>query len=88
MSFNSVLDQLKAFWSRFTTSQRITIGLLATVFVAAFMGLVIWIGQPDFQVLYSNLPPEDASRVVKLLQADKVQFRLENSGTSILVPSD
>lgn len=88
MSFNSVLDQLKAFWSRFTTSQRITISILATVFVAAFIALVIWIGQPDYQVLYSNLPPEDAGRVVKLLQADKIQFRLENNGTSILVPSN
>ncbi|SHN56538.1 flagellar basal-body MS-ring/collar protein FliF [Desulfovibrio litoralis] len=88
MSFNTVLEQLKNFWSRFTTSQRFLISFLAVAFVVAFAALVWWVGQPDYQVLYSNLAQEDAGRIVKVLQAEKVSYRLENGGTTISVPSN
>ena len=88
MSLNSVFDQLKAFWGRFNTSQRVTISILGIVFITAFAGLVIWVGQPDYQVLYSNLATEDAGRVVKLLQSEKIPYRFDNNGSTISVASD
>lgn len=82
------VQKAKGFWSRISTSQRIFIAGLSVAVVGVFFGLVFWINQPDYRVLYSNLPPEDASRVVKLLQADKVAYKLENNGASVLVPAD
>lgn len=82
------VQKAKGFWSRISTSQRIFIAGLSVAVVGVFFGLVFWINQPDYRVLYSNLPPEDASRVVKLLQADKVTYKLENNGSSVLVPAD
>ena len=58
---------------------------LSLAVVGVFFGLIFWLNQPDLRVLYSNLPPEDASRVVKMLQADKVHYKLENNGATVLV---
>lgn len=82
------LERMKNFWANITMSQRMLIGALATVMVAVFIGLVIWLGKPEFNTLYSNLKPEDASRVIKTLDAQKVQYKLEENGTAILVPHD
>ncbi|WP_035067916.1 flagellar basal-body MS-ring/collar protein FliF [Nitratidesulfovibrio termitidis] len=83
-----VIQKAKGFWERISISQRIFIAGLAVAVVAVFFGLVFWINRPDYRVLYSNLTPEDASRVVKMLQADKVAYKLESGGSSITVPAD
>ncbi len=86
--FSELMEKGRAFWSRIALSQRIFLTVFAVVVVTAFIGLVIWINQPDYRLLLGNLPPEDANRVVEMLQAEKVNYRLEDNGTSILVPAD
>lgn len=81
-------DRIKAFWGRISTSQRVFIGGLSVVTIGMFFALVFWINRPDYRVLYSNLAPADASRVVKILQTDKIPYKLDNNGTSVLVPAD
>ncbi len=83
-----VVQKAKDFWDRISISQRIFVAGLGVAVVAVFFGLVFWINRPDYRVLYSNLTPEDANRVVKMLQADKVAYKLENGGSSITVPAD
>ncbi len=41
--------------------------------------------EPNYTTLYSNLPPEEASEVVKYLNTQKVPYKLENGGTAISV---
>ena len=86
--FTAALDRAKAFWSAISLSQRVLVSSLAVLLVAAFFGMVVWMNTQEFQVLYSNLGPEDASRVVKALETQKVPFRLTNGGTAIMVPTD
>lgn len=81
-------DKARAFWSRISNSQRVFIVGLALVTVGIFFALILWINRPDYRVLYSNLAGEDANRVVKLLQANKVPYQFENNGGTILVPAD
>lgn len=81
-------DKARAFWSRISMSQRVFIVGLALVTVGIFFTLILWINRPDYRVLYSNLAGEDANRVVKLLQANKVPYKLENDGGTVLVPAD
>lgn len=81
-------DKARAFWSRISMSQHVFIVGLALVTVGIFFTLILWINRPDYRVLYSNLAGEDANRVVKLLQANKVPYKLENDGGTVLVPAD
>ncbi len=85
---NTVTDKGKAFWGRISNTQRILFAVLSAALIAAFFLLVVWINKPNYQVLYSNLSPQDANQVVKTLQTDKVPYQLENGGTTVMVPED
>lgn len=81
-------DRVKDFWSRITASQRLLVGGIALVVVAAFFALMLMMNSTEFQTLYSNLGPEDASRVVKSLDAQKIKYKLTENGTAIMVPAE
>jgi len=55
--------------------------------VAALISVTLWTQQPDMQVLFANLAPEDAGAIVEKLKEAKVPYELGASGASILVPS-
>ncbi|MDR2489645.1 MAG: flagellar M-ring protein FliF [Desulfovibrio sp.] len=88
--FATASDYIRNFWSGATMSQRVFIGALSTFVIAVFVGLIVWFSRPEFATLYSNLSPEDADRIVKSLEAQKISHRLEQDGrgTIILIPQD
>lgn len=87
-TFTAAFDRIKDFWNSITMTQRMFIGILSTVLVATFISLVVWLSRPEFNILYANLNPEDANRVVKSLEAKQVPYRLDENGTVIMVPAD
>ncbi len=84
----TAVDKMQSFWRRISMSQRLLIGVLAAFTIASFFALVLWLNTPEYQVLYANLGPEDAGRVVKSLEAQKVEYKLGEGGAAILVPAD
>jgi flagellar M-ring protein FliF len=84
------LERAKIFWSRTTMSQRVLVGGLSISMVGTFFFLIVWLNQPDWKVLYSRMQKEDASAVVKKLNAEKVPYKLEEvEGTlTIMAPAD
>lgn len=85
---NDAVGKAKGFWGNISISQRVFIGGLGIAVVGIFFGLIFWLNQPDHKVLYANLKLEDADRVVKVLQGEKVPYELQNNGSTILVPAD
>ena len=53
-----------------------------------FAALIWWIAQPEYRVLFSGLPAEDAGVITGKLQTKGVPFKLASGGTTILVPAD
>ena len=47
----------------------------------------MWTQQPEMQVLFANLAPEDAGAIVEKLKEGKVPYEVGLGGTSLLVPS-
>jgi flagellar M-ring protein FliF len=82
------LSKFTGFWTDRTASQRILIAGLAVSVVISFALMIFWMNKPDYNILLTNLYPEDASRVVNILQADKEDYILENNGKTILVPAN
>ncbi len=86
-------DQLKAIYSqiketffRFDKNKRVvivgtTIGTLALLTI-----IVLFSSRKDYQILFSQLDPQEAGTIVEKLKADKVPFKLQSGGTTILVP--
>ncbi len=82
------VNSFKAVWAKMSQLQRMAAAGGAVALLAAIIGLSIWMGRPEYRVLYSNLGPEDASVVVKALQADKVVYRIADNGATIMVPQE
>jgi flagellar M-ring protein FliF len=84
---NQVKDQLLGVWGGFGRGQKVSIGVLALVTIAVAAGLMIWAQMPDYTTLYTGLNEQDAGAVVTKLKDSKVDYKLGDGGTSILVPS-
>lgn len=86
-ALSQFLERSKEIWANFSLTQRMIIAGVTVLVVASFIGLTIWLNKPDYKLLYSNLSPEDANKIVKILQTDKVPYELQNGGNTILVPA-
>jgi len=75
-------------WNRLGTTARMTLSAGAVVCVAIAALVLWWAMRTDYQVLFSNLEPADASAVVQALKTQKVIYHLENEGRTITVPAD
>jgi len=81
-------SKVTSFWSASSMAQRIlVIGLCVSVIVV-FLLMLFWFNQTSYKVLYSNLYQEDASRVVAFLEKEKVDYKLEANGATVLVPEN
>jgi flagellar M-ring protein FliF len=67
--------------------QRITIALVILLAAGAIYGLVRWQRESDFRPLFTGLGAEDAGGIVQKLKESGVDYRLSETGDSVLVPS-
>ncbi|WFS61494.1 flagellar basal-body MS-ring/collar protein FliF [Pseudodesulfovibrio thermohalotolerans] len=81
-------SKAQGLWADRTASQRILIGGLAAAVIVSFALMIYWMNKPDYRVLMTNLYPEDASRIVAMLQGQKESYKLEDNGRTIKVPAD
>jgi flagellar M-ring protein FliF len=70
-----------------TIRQRITILVVAIAVGAGLYSLVQWRREADFRPLFTGLTPEDAAGIVQKLKESGAEYRLPESGGSVLVPS-
>ncbi|HEB75360.1 MAG TPA: flagellar M-ring protein FliF [Nitrospirae bacterium] len=72
--------------NKWDTRKKVILGVLLVFAIASIVLLVAWAQMPDYQVLYSNLPPEDAGLIMQKLKEMKVPYKTVSTG--ILVPSE
>ena len=81
-------DQFLNLWRGFETQTKI---LLGTVLFAVIIGLIFlasWAGKPQYVTLYSDLNDKDASTIVTWLKESKIPYKLDDNGTTVMVPQD
>ncbi|WP_029456830.1 flagellar basal-body MS-ring/collar protein FliF [Solidesulfovibrio alcoholivorans] len=81
-------EKLIQYWSNRSNAQRVMLAGLALSTAAAFLVMIYFLNQPEMRVLYTNLAPEDAARVVELLKASKTPYELRDGGRTVLVPAE
>ena len=67
--------------------QRITIAVVFIAVAASLFSLVQWRKETDFHPLFTGLSAEDAAGIVQKLKEGGVEYRLPDSGGTVLVPS-
>jgi flagellar M-ring protein FliF len=82
------MDQLRKLWSRFNPRQRLSLAAVTILVLVALFTLLRWNRERDFKPLYSGLSAEDAGAIVTKLKENATEYRLAESNSSVLVPSE
>jgi flagellar M-ring protein FliF len=84
----SITKGVRETWNRLGKRQRlIIVSGVCLAFLASIMTVVLAKRGPNYEVLWSNLEPQDAGLIVKELERQSIPFELESSGTTIKVPA-
>lgn len=83
-----MLESIKTKWAGLSTASSITFVMLIVSLLLAFIYLSSWVLKEDYQVLFSDLNPQDASSMIAELERNKTPYKLDENGTSILVERD
>lgn len=82
-------EGIKNTWSNLSLNQKVLFAGVVLLVLAAAVVLASSAGKQDpYQVLYTELEEKDAAAVVDKLTEMKIKFKLEDSGTTILVPPE
>jgi len=85
--WQSFKEQFNKIFNRMTPVQRSMVITVTILSLVVLIGVMVWAGRVDYSTLYSGLDPKDAGRIAEKLRELKVEFRLENGGSTVLVPS-
>ncbi len=87
-AFGQLGDQVKSVFRRLSIGQKVGLILVILIALGGIVGVVQWAGSPSFVQLFSNLPAEEAGRIVDWLSENKIAYKLEQGGSRILIPKD
>lgn len=85
---NNITDKIRGFWENSSISQKILLGGLSASVILTFLMLMFFLTRTEYEVLYSNLYSEDASRVMNIMDRENIRYRIEDGGRTIMVPRD
>jgi flagellar M-ring protein FliF len=82
------LDQLQKLWNSLSAFQKASIVVAILAAGGAFLAISNWRHDSNFKALYRGMSSEDASQAVQKLKEGNIEYRLEDDGNTILVPTD
>jgi flagellar M-ring protein FliF len=85
---NEFVNQFLNLLRSLPLSRKISMAFVLCLVVAGFVIMFFWANQVDYQVLFNNLSPEDGGAIIAKLKEKNIPFRVEENGTSILVPAE
>jgi flagellar M-ring protein FliF len=81
------VNQLLKIWRSLNRSQQASVVLVPLLLIVIGWAGLKWKHDSDFHVVYSGLAPEDASALVQKLRESSIEYKLDETGSSILVSS-
>jgi len=81
------MEQIKKLLARLSLAQKLSLGVVALLVVGGLAVFSQLRHEGDFRPLYTGLSAEDAGAVVQKLKESGTEFRLSESGTTVLAPS-
>lgn len=85
-SLKQIRDQLLALWNRSSRSARATYVAVGAGCLALIIGVGIWSSRPQFVPLATDLDPTTMGNILNVLDAQKIEYQLNFSGSTVLVP--
>ena len=82
------LQQLKGLYQNLSNQQKLIAAGVIALSLAAFAAMLLWVNATEYKPLYTGLSQDTAAEIVEALKKEKIDYRLSNGGTTILVPAD
>ena len=82
------MNQIRKLLASLTLRQQVSIVLTIVAVGVGLWTFAKWNRERDFRPLYANLAAEDAGAVMQKLKEEGVEYRVDDSGTTLRVPSD
>ncbi len=79
-------EQVMTMVSGSSKKQKILFFSLTGLVLLGLAFFIFWISKPEYAILFTDLSTEDASEVVLKLKEGNVEYKLTDSGATILVP--
>lgn len=83
-----VRTQFIDFARRLSLAQKLSLGFVTVAIIGGLVFLMTFVSRPTYGTLFSNLSPQDASKIVEKLQEKKIPYQLEDNGKTIAVPKE
>jgi len=80
------MNQLARIWKSLSRIQQASLVLAPILIFSAVFGLLKWKHESGFRILYTALAPEDASAVTQKMREANIEFRLDETGATVMVP--
>jgi flagellar M-ring protein FliF len=80
------IARIQQFLSRLSLGQKAGLAAVALGTGALLVGTAYWSNQPEYTLLFGNLEPGSANRVVESLREENTPYELRDQGTAIYVP--
>lgn len=61
---------------------------LGAALIAAFVVLALWMREPDYRALFSNVESRDGGAIVNILNQRNIPYKFADNGSTILVPAE
>jgi flagellar M-ring protein FliF len=85
---NQFFIKIRNLLKQYTLGQNIVIIVVLIGILSSIIALVIWANRPEYEILYSDLDPSSAGKIVNDLRGSKIKYKLDHNGRTIYVPSE
>lgn len=86
--FTHIYSQFKEFYDSLSPVKRISVIMSTVVAVVTVFAISVMVSKTGYDVLLSNVAPDQLTTVIDKLKQKNVPFKLENNGSVIKVPSE
>src|SRR6266403_114252 len=88
MAAPSPLEQIKAFFTRYSLQQKLALAGSGALVLVLLWVLVYFVNRVEYQTLYADLDPQEAQGIVQKLTELKVPYELGADGRTVKVTAD
>ncbi len=86
--FQKVFKQIADFFMALSPLRRVAVVGTSIVVVAGLVLLFVFAGKQTFQPLMTNLNPEDAANIMRVLREKRIPYQIDDTGRNISVPPE
>lgn len=79
--------QYRALWGHLSAGHKLILALLGLLSIGALVGVVLWAGAPEYEILYTGLSSKESMALIASLKEAGVPVRVAQGGTAVMVPA-